>query len=101
MIGLDLSVRKGGLNIGRVYSGSGKIRVECISGSGNTRADVFRFYGFWINTTGLERLFSGLFFFCQNQNLGIFIDEDYPYLMNKHSNCNFLKEHKKHLNFSI
>jgi len=43
VIGLDLSVRKGGLNIGRVYSGSGKIRVECISGSSKIHAGIFQF----------------------------------------------------------
>ena len=34
---LDLSVRAGGLNTGRVYKGSGKIRVGCILGSGIIR----------------------------------------------------------------
>jgi len=58
---IDLSIRAGGLNIGRVYLGSDKIH-----------GGVFWFYGFRVNPTGLERLFSE-FFFGQNQNLGIFI----------------------------
>jgi len=37
---LDLSIRAGGLNTGRVYTGSGKIRVGCTSGSGKIRAGV-------------------------------------------------------------
>jgi len=60
---LDLSIRAGGLNTGRVYSCSGKIRVECISNSDKIRAVVFRFYGFQIHPTGLKRLFSELFLF--------------------------------------
>ena len=70
---LDLSVRVDGLNTGRVYTGSGKIRVGYISGSGKIRAGVFRFYGFRINPTDLERPFLGYFFFCQNKKFSIFI----------------------------
>ena len=55
---LDLSIRADGSNTGRVYSGSGKIRVGCISGSGKIREGIFQFYGFQINPTGLKRLFS-------------------------------------------
>ena len=70
---IDLSVRAGGLNTGRVYTGSSKIRIGCISGSGKIRAGVFRFYGFRINPTGLERLFLSYFFFHQNKKFSIFI----------------------------
>ena len=41
MILVDLSIRPGGLNTSRVYTGSGKIQVGCISGSGKIRAGVF------------------------------------------------------------
>ena len=41
---LDLSIQAGGLNMGWVYSSLGKIQ-----------AAIFRLYGFWINSTGLER----------------------------------------------
>ena len=34
---LDLSVREGGLNVVRVYTDLGKIRVGCISNSGKIR----------------------------------------------------------------
>ena len=64
----DLSVRTGGLNTGRVYTGSGKIWVRCISGSGKIQAGVFRFYGFRINTTDLERLFLVISFFVKIKN---------------------------------
>ena len=60
---VDLSVQAGAKNTSRVYWGSGKIRIKCISSSGKMRAGVFRFYGFRINPTGLERLFCELFFF--------------------------------------
>ena len=53
---------------GRVKYKLGVFRVRVEYGSG-----VFRFYGFRINPTGLERLFLGYFIFCQNQKLVIFI----------------------------
>ena len=73
-----------GLNTGQVYTGSGKIWVECISGSDKIRvgcirirkkhgSGIFRFYGFRINPTGLVRLFLGYFVFCRNKKLDIFI----------------------------
>ena len=65
---VDLSIRAGGSNTGRVYSGSGKIRVGCISSSGKLRAGILRFYGFRINPTGLKRLFNELFFFVKTKN---------------------------------
>ena len=56
----------------RVHSSLSKIQVECILGLGKIQAGIIWFYGFRVNPTGLERLFSE-FFFGQNQNLGIFI----------------------------
>ena len=73
LLWLDLSISTDGSNTGRVYSGSSKIRVGCILGSGKMRAGVFRFYEFRINPTSLKRLFSEFFLFCQNQKFGIFI----------------------------
>jgi len=77
---LDLSVRAGGLNTGRVYTGSDKIRVGCISGLGKIWIGCIlalqvsdQSNGFKINPTGLERLFQGYFFFYQNKKLDIFI----------------------------
>ena len=51
---VDLSVRAGGLNTGQMYSGSGKIRVGCISDSGKIQVGVFRFYEFRINPTAVS-----------------------------------------------
>ena len=73
MLYVDPSIWAGGLNTGRVYTGSGIIRVGYILGSGKIRAGVFRFYGFRINPTGLERLFQSYFFFHQNKKFSIFI----------------------------
>jgi len=64
---VDLSVRASRLNTSRVYTGLGKIRIGCISDLGKIRAGVFRFYGFRINPTGLERLFPGLFLFLSKK----------------------------------
>ena len=52
-----------------VYTGSDKILVGYISGLGKIRAGVFRFYGYRINPTGLEHIFLGYFFFCQNKKI--------------------------------
>ena len=71
---LDLLIQAGESNTGRVYSGSGKIRVGCISGSGKIWAGVFWFYGFRINPSDLERLFYELFFLCKNKKFCIFIN---------------------------
>jgi len=58
----------GRVNTDLVYTGSGKIRVGCILGSGKIRAGKFRFYRFRINPTGLERPFLGCFFFVKIKN---------------------------------
>ena len=79
---LDLSVRAGGLNTDRVYTGSDKIRVGCISGSGEIRAGVFRFYGFRINPTSLERLF--LSFFVKIKNSAYLLLKIISYSMKKY-----------------
>jgi len=70
---IDLSVWTDGLNTDRVYSGSGKIWVRCILGSGKIRAGVFQLYKFRINPTGLEGLSLCYFFFLQINKFGIFV----------------------------
>jgi len=70
---IDLSVRAGGLNMGWVYTSSDKIQVGVFWVQVKYGSGVFRFYRFWINPTGLERLFFGYLFFCQNKKISIFI----------------------------
>jgi len=60
---IDLSIQTGGANTDRVHSGSYKIWIGCISGSGKIKAGVFQFYRFRINPTDLKRFFSELFLF--------------------------------------
>jgi len=66
-LSLDLLVQAGGLKTGRVYTGSVKYRSGVFRIQIKYRSDVFQFLGFWINSTGLDRLFLGYFFFCQNK----------------------------------
>ena len=65
-------ISAGGLNTGKTYLVLGKMQIGCILHSGKIEADVFRFYGFWVNPRGLECLFSEIFL-GQNQNFSMFI----------------------------
>ena len=87
--------------MGRVYTGSSKIRVRCILGSGKIRVGCISILRISDQLNGFRALFLGYFFFCQNKKtrhiyylkLFIFID--------KHLNCNLLKEYHTYSKFSI
>jgi len=62
----------GGLNTGRVYTGSGKIQVRCISGLGKIRVECILVLWVLDEPNGFRAPFPGLFF-CQNKKFDIFI----------------------------
>ena len=57
IVQLDLSISEGRLNMDRLYSVSGKIRVEYISSSGKTYAGVFQLYEFRGTSNGFRAPF--------------------------------------------
>jgi len=60
---LALSVRGFGLNTGRVYTGSGKIRVGCISGLGKIQVECISILRVLDQPNGLKAPFLWLFLF--------------------------------------
>ena len=60
---VDLSIRAGGLNTSRVYAGSGKIRVGCISGSSKIRIGCISVLQVSDQADGFRAPFPGLFLF--------------------------------------
>jgi len=67
--------------------------VRCISSSGKIQASVFRFCGFRVNPTGLERLFISYFSFFKIKIRLIYCRKSSLFNEKKHGTCNFLKEY--------
>ena len=55
-----------------MYTGSGKIQVECISGSGKIRVGCISVVRVSDQPNGFEASFLGYFFFCQIKNLAYY-----------------------------
>ena len=91
---IELSVRAGVLNTGREYSGSGKIRVGCISGSGRIQVECISVLRVLDEPNGFRAPFPRLFHFLSKSKtrhiyyLKLFVFNE------MHSNCNLLKNIK-------
>jgi len=85
----------------RAHFGSGKIQVWCVSGSDKIRATVLRDCKFRVDPIGLEHFFVTYFSFIKIKKETYLLLKNCLYLMKKHFNCNFLKEHEKYSNFSL
>ena len=69
LIKLDPSVRADGLNTDRLYSDSGKIWIGCISGSGKIRIECISILWISYQPNGFRAPFLMLFFFVKIKNL--------------------------------
>lgn len=73
LLHVDMSIRTGWSITGWMYSGSGQIRIKCISGSGKIRFECISVLPVSDQPNGFEALFGELFLFLSKSKFDIFI----------------------------